>query len=116
MYVVFKYKAEKSTYCSHIKNVHIFWNYLFSEALSQLGPIHWEELSTLREKCPYSDFSSPYFPAFGLNTDRYKVSLCIQSEYGNIRTRKTPNMDIFHAVRTCKENAEKQLHWKISNI
>ena len=31
-------------------------------------------------------FSSPYFPAFGLNTDRYGVSLRIQSECGKIRT------------------------------
>ena len=33
-------------------------------------------------------FSGPYFPAFGLNTERYGVSLRIQSEYGEIRTRK----------------------------
>ena len=33
-------------------------------------------------------FSGPYFPAFGLNTERYGVSLCIQSECGKIRTRK----------------------------
>ena len=34
----------------------------------------------------YGVFSSPYFAAFGLNTDG--VSLCIQSECGKIRTRK----------------------------
>ena len=33
-------------------------------------------------------FSGPYFPAFGLNTKRYFVSLRIQSECGKIRTRK----------------------------
>ena len=33
-------------------------------------------------------FSGPYFPAFGLNTKRYEVSLRIQSECGKIRTRK----------------------------
>ena len=52
-------------------------------------------------------FSGPYFPAFGLNTERYGVSLRIQSECGKIRTRKTPrkirtsktpNTDTFHAV------------------
>ena len=43
----------------------------------------------LREKCPNTEFfSGPYFPAFGLNTERYGVSLCIQSECGKIRTRK----------------------------
>ena len=34
-------------------------------------------------------FSGPYFLAFKLNTESY---------YGNIRTRKTPNMDTFHAA------------------
>ena len=29
---------------------------------------------TLREKCPNTEFfSGPYFPAFGLNTERYSV-------------------------------------------
>ena len=43
-------------------------------------------------------FSGPYFPAFGLNTERYGVSLRIQSECGKIRTKKTPNTDTFHAM------------------
>ena len=34
--------------------------------------------------------SSPYFPAFGLNTKTHLVSLCIQSECGKIWTRITP--------------------------
>ena len=42
--------------------------------------------------------SSPYFPAFELNTERYKVSLRIQSECMKTRTRITPNTDTFHAV------------------
>ena len=32
--------------------------------------------------------SGPHFPAFGLNTERYSVSLRIQSECWKIRTRK----------------------------
>ena len=43
-------------------------------------------------------YSSPYFPAFGLNTERYGVSLHIQSKSGKMRTRITPNTDNFHAV------------------
>ena len=31
-------------------------------------------------------FFSPYFPAFGLNTERYRVSICGQFECGKIRT------------------------------
>ena len=38
-------------------------------------------------------YSDPYFPAFGLNTDRYGESLRIQSECGKIRTRITANTD-----------------------
>ena len=42
--------------------------------------------------------SSPYFPAFGLNTGRYSVSLRIQSECGKMWTRITPNAYTFYAV------------------
>ena len=35
-------------------------------------------------------------PAFG--PERYSVSLHIQSECGEIRTKKTPNTDTFYAV------------------
>ena len=44
--------------------------------------------------------SGPYFPSFGLNTERYGLPLCIQSECGKTRTRKTPKTDTFQAVRT----------------
>ena len=43
-------------------------------------------------------FSGPYFPAFGLNVNRYRLSLRIQSEYGKIKTRKTPNTETFHKL------------------
>ena len=43
-------------------------------------------------------FSVPYFPAFGLDNERYGVSLRIQIEYWKIRTRKTPNTDTFQPV------------------
>ena len=43
-------------------------------------------------------FSGPYFSAFGLNTERYGVSLLVQSEYGKTRTRKILNTDTFYAV------------------
>ena len=39
-----------------------------------------------------------HFSAFGLNTERDGLSLCIQSECGKMRTRKTPNTDTFYAV------------------
>ena len=43
-------------------------------------------------------YFAPYFPAFGLNTEINGVSLRIQSEYGKVRTRITPNMNIFYTV------------------
>ena len=44
-------------------------------------------------------FSGPYFPAFGLNTER---CLNTKSECRKIRTRKTPNTDTFHAAKGSK--------------
>ena len=46
-------------------------------------------------------YSGPYFPASGLNTERFGVSLRIRSECGKIRTRRTPNTDNFYAVNIC---------------
>ena len=43
-------------------------------------------------------FSGPYFPTFRLNTERYSVSLHIQSECEKLLTWKTPNTEIFHAL------------------
>ena len=43
-------------------------------------------------------YEGPYFPAFGLNTERYSVSLLIQSECGKIQTGITRNTDTFYAV------------------
>ena len=43
-------------------------------------------------------YSGPYFPAFGLNMGRYRVSLRIQYKWGKMRTRKTPNTDTSRAV------------------
>ena len=36
----------------------------------------------------YGVFTCPYFATFGLNTERYEVSLRTLSECGKIRTRK----------------------------
>ena len=47
-------------------------------------------------------YSGPYFPAFGLNTERYGVFLLIQSQCEKIRTRITLNRDTFHAVNIYK--------------
>ena len=46
----------------------------------------------------YGAFSGPYFSAFGLNMERYGVSLRTKSERGKIRTRKNSVFDTFHTV------------------
>ena len=43
-------------------------------------------------------YSVPHFPIFGLNTERYRISLRIQYECGKIRSRITPNTANFQAL------------------
>ena len=50
-------------------------------------------------------FPGPYFFAFGLNTKTCGVFLRIQSKWGKLRTRKTPNTDNFHAVWMNREES-----------
>ena len=64
-------------------------------------------------------YSGLHFPAFGLNTERYSVSLRIQSECGKMRTKITPNTDTFHAVPTTEpcgmpERIFQDEHWPLS--
>ena len=54
----------------------VSWNCFFSWIHSEYCMKSWE-------------FFWSYFPAFGLNTERYTVSLRIQSECGKLQTRKT---------------------------
>ena len=49
-------------------------------------------------------FSGPYFPASRLNTERYVEYLYIQSKFGELRTRKTPNADAFCALNNSLRN------------
>ena len=58
----------------------------------------------------YGLFSGPYFPAFGLNTERYSVSLHIQSECGKIRTRK--NSVFGHFSRSDIQGKVSSNHWQ----
>ena len=53
---------------------------------------------SLRKKCLIRSYSGPHFSAFELNTERYRVSLYIQSECGKMRNKITPNKDNFHTV------------------
>ena len=52
----------------------------------------------------YEVISGPYFPVFGLNTERYGVSLCIQSEYKKIRTRNNSAFEHLLCIESDKDN------------
>ena len=56
---------------------------------------HW---FSLRENCPYSELFWSVFSHIGLTTERYSVSHQVQSEWGKIRTRITPNTYSFYAL------------------
>ena len=49
-------------------------------------------------------YSGPYFPVFGLNTERYSVRLRIHSECGKIETRVTPKVLQSSQENTCATN------------
>ena len=56
-------------------------------------------------------FSGPYFPAFGLNTERYFLSLRIQSKCGETRTRKNSVFGhISRSVCECCSRLKALLH------
>ena len=59
---------------------------------------HLEYSFTAWKVSKYGVISGPYFPAFGLITERYELSLRIQSECGKIRTWNNSYLDTFHAV------------------
>ena len=65
---------------------------LFSKAhfLNENNIIHFVKSVRIRS------FSGPYSPTVGLNTEKYSVSLRTHSEWGKIRTSKTPNTNTFH--------------------
>ena len=72
-----------------------FFFFMFSLFLfSFCFPTEWHCVKSVRIRI----FSGPHFRAFGLNTERYGVSLRIQSECGKMRTRITPNTGTFYAM------------------
>ena len=56
--------------------------------------------------------SGPYFRSSGLNTERYFVSLSIQSEYWKIRTRKN---SVFRHISHIDLRLKGPLHQKYSS-
>ena len=75
------------------------WRYYYSI----IGNKHWVKSVRTRS------FSGPYFPAFGMNTERYSVYVRIESESGKIWTRKSPDTVTFHAVKVYLKSSNKHL-------
>ena len=46
----------------------------------------------------YGVFSGPYFPAFGLNTEKYPYLSVFSLNAGKYKPEKTLHLDTFHAV------------------
>ena len=55
-----------------------------------------EDLQTTASK--YEVISGPYFPAFGLNMERYEVSSVFNPNAGKYGPNITPYLNTFHAV------------------
>ena len=53
---------------------------------------------TARKVSKYGFISGPYFPVFGLNTERYDLSV-FSPNIGKYGPEITPYLDTFHAVR-----------------
>ena len=93
-------KGQNQYYCCLLK-----WRYQYFQlhvaltlyVIYVLRKIYNESMHCLKS-VRIRSYSGPYFPAFGLNTERYSVSLRTQSECGKIWTRITPNADTFYAV------------------
>ena len=72
---------------------------------------------TVWKESKYGVFSGPYFPAFGLNTERYGAFFRIQSECGKIRTRK--NSVFGHFPRSgclhCQFLLYKSMDWFLND-
>ena len=66
--------------------------------------------------------SGPYFPVFGLNTERYSVSLRMQSEYRKIWTRNSSVFGHFsrsdlakkYILKVVIENLEKKIYSELT--
>ena len=109
-----------------------FWNiYRGTEAGMLLfrKPCHKKYyINATKDKVPFTSWKvskygvipGPYFPTFGLKTERYFVSLCIQSECGKIRTRNNSVFGHFLRSMDCQcciqnQNDSVQMLWVPKN-
>ena len=92
LYNLLHFKFRPDTWC----DIHLF---LVCKKTNEDGEVM---LFITAWKVAKYGISGPYFPAFGLNTQRYFVSFRIQSECGKIRPRNNSYVDTFQAVYVIK--------------
>ena len=93
---------------SHFLSLH--WdNSVDSYSKTSIFETFYTKLTKLHcvKSVPVRSYSSPHFPSFGLNTERYYVSLHIQSKCGKMRTRITPKTETFYAVLLIQEYSQE---------
>ena len=79
----------KVLWCVNILTFPAYWYFDSASEIfiMVIGEVYSHNVKSVRIRI----YSGPYFPAFRLNTEKYFISLRIQSEYGKIRTKITPN-------------------------
>ena len=81
-----------------LENIQNIWpTGLWPTGLFCVTPVTMKHLKFVKSVRTRSYFG-PNFRAFELNTNKYEVSLRIQSECRKMQTRITPNTDTLHAV------------------
>ena len=90
-----------------IKNKNMSFSFSFVTKETMLNDTVWNVSK-------YGVFSGPYFPVFGLKTERYEVPLRIQSKCGKIRTRKNCVLGHFSRSVSCTNWIPKKLVRKVT--
>ena len=100
MWPIPEFPADLVTLIEDIRNVKLHFLRSVSKCSKKKENIHITRIRYCVKSARIRSFSGPYFPVSGLDTER--LCLRIQSECRKIRTKKTPNTDIFHAVRVMR--------------
>ena len=92
-FVSHKNEKNKPVYLGRsILEINEFWyDYIKTKVLTQCK-------TNCVKSVSIQSYSGPYFPTFRMNTERYSISVHIQSECRKTWTRITLNMDTFYEV------------------
>ena len=100
MWPIPEFPADLVALIEDIRNVKLHFLRSVSKCSKKKNNIRITRIRYCVKSACIRSFSGPYFPVSGLDTER--LCLRIQSECRKVRTKKTPNTDIFHAVRVMR--------------